>query len=86
MHQQSGDSRRPQQSEKPQSGPYLLGENFKRLYRVAHCIHKKKNVKKILVVLCVLSNCVCNSVAVSRCTCMHVCLHMFPGMHGNRSD
>lgn len=38
MHQQSGDSMRPQQTEKPQSGPYLLGENFKRLNRVAHCI------------------------------------------------
>lgn len=38
MHQQPGDSMRPQQSQKPQSGPYLLGENFKRLNRVAHCI------------------------------------------------
>lgn len=35
MHQQLGDSRTPQQS-----GPYLLGENFKRLYRVAHCKEK----------------------------------------------
>lgn len=40
--------------------------------------------KKIRLVLCFLSNRVC--VPVCECTCMHVCLHMFPGMHGNRSD
>lgn len=48
----------------------------------------KKKKKKVLLVLCFLSDCLCVvCVPVCECTCMHVCLHMFPGMHGkNRGD
>lgn len=78
-----GDSRRPQQSEKPQSGPYLLGENFKRLYRVAHCIHKKKNKKKSLlfyVFSLTVSVVVWLLVGVRVCMCVCICFRACMGI------
>lgn len=66
MHQHSGDSRRPQQGEKPQSGPYLLGENFKRLYRVAHC----KKEKSFLFYVFSLTLSVRPYVGVCMCVCI----------------
>lgn len=56
-----GITGRPQQS-----GPYLLGENFKRLYRVAHCKEKSS-------LLYVFSLTVLVWLYVSVCMCVCVC-------------
>lgn len=69
MQQQSGN-----EGVKNLSEAYLLGENFKGLYRVTH--------RKIESFLCFLSNCVC----VPAWRRVHVCVHRTPGMHEGRSD
>lgn len=65
--------RRFKENEKPQSGPYLLGENFKRLYRVAHCKNKQTKRKIFLSYVFSLTVAVLVSLHVSARVCMCVC-------------
>ena len=75
MQQHSGDSK----SEKPPSGPYLLGENFKRLYRVAHCKKKKKS-SLFYVFSLTVSVLVWLFVGVHVCMCVGMCFRACMGI------
>lgn len=83
MHQEGGDSRRIKNLKADLTFLVKILSDFTEL-PIAKTNKPKK--KKNLPVLCFLSNCGCVSEPACKCTCMHVCLQVFPGMHGNKSD
>lgn len=67
--------------EKAQRVSYLLGENFERLYRVAHCIGFKRQEKKavqvlVLLLIYVFSRAAAASAGVCMCVCICSCACM----------
>lgn len=70
--------RRFKENEKPQSEPYLLGENFKRLYRVAHCKSKQIFLSYVfsLTVAVLVSLHVSARVCMCVCKCFQACMRI----------